>query len=948
MRYIVAVFFGLLISTSVSVAATIDVAADLCFVRESDTTTNAFTMRMQAPGCVLTITNSSATELAVAITIENIDPDFVMVDNYDTSVGFTKSDNTLGFTVNAASGETTVSIQPWHDYDDAFTFVAISDNQAVGTIDANPVFEQLIQDLNVVNPIFYTNSGDLVQGSTDRTTMLQMYEAVYGALDESLSPMYPIAGNHDYGPGLDVFAEYFGGDDYSFEFANTHFVGLSTVGTSSKGEVSEDQLSWLATDLSAAADTTHRIALFHHPLLRPDWATNEYCCYVDTANRDDLAEVIDQSAVDLTIAGHAHGYDYRYITNDDISTVVNGFYQLITGGAGGTIAQPGGENHFTFVSVTADGITPTMLATNDFDTSIDYSQNNGTASSVTAQVVNASDTTVPYIRLKAKLTGQDTSYVVYDNQGNYYDSFYYYNFDDYSVVYAEVDAPANSDVTYTIEPATTFHVDTANTVRSTGNVSYDTYPLTDDSIVEGFYAVPHKQRTTISAISLGESAELYDTSWTETAKSKSINTQYSIGNLPNRRLFEVSVNGEFFQNVGTDDSGQLSFTYRRNIKTRNFSLRLVDRQYFTEVATTPYANGTPQLRRFQTDGNVITSWFGNHSTTVGAYRTLLADVDNNAVTDYIISGGANTLGQVVVYNQNGNIKAQTYPYGDGYLAGITTLRADMNANGTDELITIPDAASGQIKVYTYKNSQLKKLAAKKVFGNAYSGIPAVTVADLNADNRAEIIVARATDTSVVIKVYKLANGKLRLLDRVSLATSASQLALAVGDYSASGYQDIALYTQLTDDDSQVTPVTQLRTYRLNAKRKLKRRATTTLDTSFAGTPAMMSANLKSNSKDALILSSTESPFVQAYTITDSGNAKRIIHSYPFTSSYTGGLNLGITDADDDWTAELVVSQRSDQSAVLVADYSATTKGLTLLATWYPYGSTFSGGTYIAK
>lgn len=945
MRYIVAVFFGLLISTSVSVAATIDVAADLCFVRESDTTTNVYTLRMQAPGCVLTITNSSATELAVAITIENIDPDFVMVDNYDTSVGLTKTDSTLGFTVNVASGETTVSIQPWHDYGDTFTFVAISDNQAVGTIDANPVFEQIIRDLNAVNPIFYTNSGDLVQGSSDRTTMLQMYEAVYGALDESLSPMYPIAGNHDYGPGLDVFAEYFGEDDYSFEFANTHFVGLSTVGSSSKGEVSEDQLSWLATDLSAATDATHRIALFHHPLLRPDWSTNEYCCYVDTANRNDLAEVIDQSAVDLTITGHAHGYDYRYITNDDISTVVNGFYQLITGGAGGTIAQPGGENHFTFVSVTPDGITPTMLATNDFDTSIDYSQNNGTASSVTAQVVNASETAVPYIRLKAKLSDQHTSYVVYDNQGNYYDSFYYYNFDDYTVVYAEISAPAESDVTYTIEPATTFHVDTANTVRSTGNVSYDTYPETDDTIVDGFYAVPHKQRTTISNISLGDSTELYETSWTETAKSKSINTQYTIGNLPDRRLFEVRVNGEFYQTADTDDTGQLSFTYRRNIKNRNFSLRLLDKRYFTEVATTPQTNGTPQLRRFQTDGSVITSWFGNHSTTVGEHRSLLADVDNNTVTDYIISGGANTLGQVVVYNQDGKVRAQTYPYGDGYSDGITTLRADMNANGTDELITIPDAAAGQIKVYKYKNGKLKKLAAKKVFGNTYSGTPTVTVADLNADNRAEIIVARTTDSSVVLKVYKLAKGKLRLVDRVRLATPASQLALAVGDYNASGNQDIALYTQLPDGDAQVT---QLRTYRLNTKRKLKRRTTATLDTTFAGTPTMISANLKANGKDALILSSTESPFVQAYTITAAGNVKRVMHSYPFTSGYTGGLNLGVTDVDKDWAAELVIAQSSHQSAIMIADYSAATNGLALLATWYPYGSTFSGGAYIAK
>ena len=562
--------FALIILPSSMVSASVDltVSGSGCFVRASDVTTSTYTVRMQTPSCSIQVEHTGLENQVATFVLENIDPDFVTVDTYDEDPGLNKTENTLQFNSTLEPGSTTIAIEPWYTYDDDFYFVAISDNQAKGTIDVNPIFQQMLRQIESVNPPFFINAGDLVQGSSVTETMNQMYQAVISELEENAVTMYPVPGNHDRYEALQPYQEYFGPIDYRFDFGNIRFIGLSTVGTESRGGITSAQLEWLDEAMSTANKRV--IPYFHHPLLKPTWATNPLCCFQDMNDRDQLASTLSNNNVALTIVGHSQGYDYTQLEASDISTVSNPFYQLITGGAGGNLAQPDGTYHFVIVHVTADEITHTKVEYDVFDTVIDYTNNDGTSSIASAEVANQAAVDLPYIRLKFKLDTELETTLISDDAGTYYTGQYTKALDDYAVTYLETEIDALTERTFTAQPSNVLHTETTNTVDTTGAVTFDTQPTSTEQAVAGFTAIPKVSTTNISNIVLDTSSR-QEHQWTETPAAAGITTTYSLSNMPARRLYEVSVNGSVYTKAGTDESGILQFAYEDTAATRNFS-----------------------------------------------------------------------------------------------------------------------------------------------------------------------------------------------------------------------------------------------------------------------------------------------------------------------------------------------------------------------------------------
>lgn len=921
------------------------VTTDGCFNRTTNAESNTYRIRMQTPSCTITIQHNGTSSETPIFVLENIDPDFVTVDHYDTDTGLSKTTNTLQFSNSIDPGETeTISVEPWHDYGDDFYFVALSDNQAQGTVDVNPVFESIIQQLNVVNPVFYTNSGDLVQGSSSRDTMELMYDSVLEALESSNAPMYPIAGNHDYGPGLDVFTEYFGVDDYTFDFANTRFTGVSTVGSSSRGDVDESTFSWLDSIL-AANEQQHSIVFFHHPLVRPDWSANEYCCFVSTEDRDELAGIIDTHNTDITINGHSHGYDYRLLSNSDVSTITNGFYQLITGGAGGSIAQPDGKHHFVIVHVTPDGIEHTVVYKSEFDTSIEYTNNSPSNTTATATVLNEDDADLPYARLKFTLSNAFDRYVVYDSEGNYVDNVYYKQLEEYTVVYAEIAPDANSAVTYTAQPATQIHTGITNTVSSTGLVTYDYYPDRIDNVVP-LTVVPNAGHTNITNVQWSDEANDYQHSWLETPSHKKRNTTYTLSELPSNRLFEITVNGEIYDRVGTNNNGELEFTYTPTKASRQFALRMLDTLYSDTVATVPYSNGNPQVRRFNSEGSNLTNWFALNAAHGGSYTSVLADVTGDREHEVVVSTGQDTGGTVAVYTKDGDKLAQTKPFGDDYQGGITLYHGDLTGDGKEDIVCVSNTGVSTIALYRYNTTteKLKLLSTIKPFGKQYYGGVNVALGNLNSTTADEMAVVATDSTKSKFSVYKVTNKKrFHKLRTKTIPNAYAHASIAIGELTRNDVDQIALY--LTDSNGVVDHVSL---YRLKDTRTVSLISSEDVNSSVAGPVTVTLADIDGNFSDDIILYSHISPVIEVFKVKSDNSIIHRFTRYPFGKNYQAGLDVSILDADNNWDVEIITSQLAEDSRVKLWNYRSKSKTLHTTVGWRGYGTDFSGGTRLAK
>jgi hypothetical protein len=206
-----------------------------------------------------------------------------------------------------------------------------------------------------VQPAFNLFAGDLYDTGFSLESAQALRSAIDGDSNRYLSgTMLPVRGNHDIIGGsnaltgwqayFDVAKRISGGDpgkgvpgvggtnysclvdsvSYSFDFQNSHFVGLDIVGDVTL--VTDEQLSWLDADLTAAEarGLQHAFLWWHGPV---------YSC----GNRhggvdapDSLIAVLNQHPiVSAVFGGHAHVFAWTHMYTNRISSITHPFEAFI-------------------------------------------------------------------------------------------------------------------------------------------------------------------------------------------------------------------------------------------------------------------------------------------------------------------------------------------------------------------------------------------------------------------------------------------------------------------------------------------------------------------------------------------------------------------------------------------------------------------------------------------
>lgn len=901
-----------------------------CFVRTSDAITALYTVRMTAPSCVLTITNNTTVEQQVIVLLENIDPDYVMVDNYDTTAGLIKTDNTLQFQMNVLPGANTVHITPWYQYDDDFYFVALSDNQSQGTVEANPVFTQILRQVSVVNPAFFTNSGDVVQGSTDPAVMQQMYDAVLQELQaESTVPMYPIAGNHDVWTA-NIFQQNFGISDYAFNFGTTQFVGLNTaVEGKSKGAVTGDQLRWLDNTLGNS-NVERSIMFLHHPLQVPAWGKST-CCYIDFENRNQLANVLDAHQVPLVLVGHSQGYDDDTLVNTDISTIEGGIRQLVIGGAGGRLKQPDAHHFFTLVHVSPTAITPTLVPYDSFATTVTTSTNDGSATTVTSEVVNAATTDLPYLRLKFKIANTYRNIVLFDNTGKYYTNYFKHVFPDYTVIYLDTTAPAQSDITYTLAPATQLHLASTNIITAAGEVAVTPTPISTQTLVQGLSVQPDQTTTTITNLQWGDSTTNYKRTWLEQPEDYRQATNYIINQLPAQRQFAVKVNGKLYQKVMSDITGTVVFSYTANKAKRKFNFSLLDSTYPHTAILTPASGGQPQVRIFDSAGKNLTNWYGLNKSSSGAYSSLVADVTGDGTAEVLLYTGSGPIGKFGIYTSGGEQLGLFTPYGNQFKAGLQLQVVNLTHDGVVEIVVAPAQGKGVVQVYQYNlTSQTFSLLTTKILSADITPL---------ADKLA-VVQSGKRNTTVRLYQYDNLQKKLIVVAKKVLVGAYATTNVVQGDILGVGKSQLVLY-QANTTTEKITVLD------VNAKNTLQAKGSWNISSGLQGNVQLKMANVVNQAQDTLLMWSNQQPYYLGFIKQPNGVTK-IFTSYPFGKKFQAGLNISAIDTNNDGQVELVTAPKQGIPKIKVWYYNAGQAKLQQQSSWLGYQTSFKGGVNIGQ
>jgi hypothetical protein len=227
----------------------------------------------------------------------------------------------------------------------AFSFVVAGDSRAdEGKIAANT------ERLKEIDVGFWLFSGDMTEMGT-QLEWFYWFDSMKPVLGRRV--MMPVQGNHEMMadlyytqfvlPGMAGLPMEYKEHGWSFDFGNTHFVGLD-----SNGDVPiNGQIPWLTDDLAAAdadPDITWKVVMFHHPAYSASTkhGSDEYV--------KPWCSIFEKYHVDLALAGHDHDYERSYPVRGDQKVADGEGVVYVVAGA---FYAPGYTNGYDWWTVTS-------------------------------------------------------------------------------------------------------------------------------------------------------------------------------------------------------------------------------------------------------------------------------------------------------------------------------------------------------------------------------------------------------------------------------------------------------------------------------------------------------------------------------------------------------------------------------------------------------------------
>ncbi len=225
-----------------------------------------------------------------------------------------------------------------------FKFVVIGDTRT-----GIKHFRKQIDEINLIDPDFVIDVGDMIPGYANEESKI---EAMWDEFDKIVSrfkvPLIMVPGNHDIWnlTSRKIYRKRYGKTYFSFSHKGVHFVVLDSEMPDSEGKtinrISDEQIKWLAKDLSDNANARAKFVFLHKPL----WQDRHVAKGASEHWLRKVHPLLVKYGVSAVFAGHIH----RYVK----CPTIDGVHYYITGGGGAELRckpEEGGFYHYCLVTV---------------------------------------------------------------------------------------------------------------------------------------------------------------------------------------------------------------------------------------------------------------------------------------------------------------------------------------------------------------------------------------------------------------------------------------------------------------------------------------------------------------------------------------------------------------------------------------------------------------------
>jgi hypothetical protein len=224
----------------------------------------------------------------------------------------------------------------------AFRFISWADTRSgISTLQSES--KQAI----TLDPDFTIYVGDVCKNRFTMSCFTTWKKALTGGSTNNMFDItFAVRGNHDSGSSIwksafdiarvasNVGATNFSTLDtdltYSFDYENSHFVGVDVLGDATK--MTPAQIRWVDNDLTAAEkrNLTHAFLFWHGPI----YPLAAHCCSTNPAI---ISMLNKHPIVSATFHGHEHVVAYTHIDSSRIANCTHEFEEFVSGTAGASL-----------------------------------------------------------------------------------------------------------------------------------------------------------------------------------------------------------------------------------------------------------------------------------------------------------------------------------------------------------------------------------------------------------------------------------------------------------------------------------------------------------------------------------------------------------------------------------------------------------------------------------
>ena len=186
------------------------------------------------------------------------------------------------------------------EFPEQVSIVQMADLPTLGRGDGDQRLQQIIDEINIINPNLVFMTGDIAYGGS-----WDQYHRLLAAMEKINAPVIAAPGNHEY-EGWAGYLTLLGEPYHSVQYGEYQIIGLNSG--HGRDQLTEAQFNWLQNELQKLDGRTPIVQL-HHPMHhRPDLRG-----YVAT-HVVDMVQAFRELGVPIVLSGHWHGdavYDER-------------------------------------------------------------------------------------------------------------------------------------------------------------------------------------------------------------------------------------------------------------------------------------------------------------------------------------------------------------------------------------------------------------------------------------------------------------------------------------------------------------------------------------------------------------------------------------------------------------------------------------------------------------